>query len=99
MIDLEGYRPVFARPGESGVDALARVRPDLALVDYEFARASKGELARWARSTRTSVVIFSPSRDHTDIRRLADAYGLTWFAPPFEREDLSRAIGEATRRA
>ena len=99
MIELEGYNAVLAKSGESCLDALRRVKPDLALVDYEFACASKGELGDWARRTRTSAVIFSSSRDHADVELLADAYGLAWFAPPFEREDLARAIGEARQRA
>jgi CheY-like chemotaxis protein len=99
MIELEGYRATFAKPGESCLAALERVHPDLALVDYEFACASRGQLADWARATHTSAVVFSPSRDHADIELLADAYGLAWFAPPFERESFARAVNEARRRA
>jgi DNA-binding response OmpR family regulator len=90
MLESEGcvaYRP---RDDESVVGALERLRPSVALIDADGASGDE-RLFRRAKDLGILVVMFSPSRDRQQMRRVVRD-GYPWFTLPISRRDLTRLL-------
>src|SRR6185503_14626024 len=98
LVELVGYRPVFAADDERPEDAMRRVRPTLVVLvdgtldvirsDLFFARAAQH---------RCALAIFGPEDRRQELAATAEARGITWFTLPLEGPELRRHIEAAAR--
>jgi DNA-binding response OmpR family regulator len=90
MLESEGcvaYRP---RDDEGVVSALRRLWPSVALVDCDGSFCDE-RLFKRAKELGIPLVMFSPSRDRHQMRRVVQE-GYPWFTLPISRGDLTRLL-------
>ena len=95
LVELDGHAPLFPSADEPPRRALARLRPDAALVDCDHAEACASEFFDDGRAQSTGVVLFSAARLQGEVQEIARRYGLPSFALPIDRAALGRLLGEA----
>jgi hypothetical protein len=97
LLELEGYEPAFARPGESPDAALARVRPLLvALVDHALDVAGSDLFLARAARRQVGVVLFGTQGTEGGPPAWARARRVPWFVMPVDGPSLRRAIEDST---
>jgi DNA-binding response OmpR family regulator len=90
MLESEGcavYRP---RDDEGVVGALRRLWPSVALVDCDGSFCDE-RLFKRAKELGIPLVMFSPSRDRQQMRRVVRD-GYPWFTLPISRRDLTQLL-------
>lgn len=100
LLDPGRHEPVYPHPSERPEDAIARLRPPLAiLLDGELESASSDLfLARADRARATLLVFTPPSTSGAAARALAEERGMRCFPLPVDRAGLTRILDEALRR-
>jgi len=93
ILELLGYRVLEAESGETALDLLETVRPDLMLLDYAMPGMSGAELAARARRRWPDVPIVFAS-GHADTAQVEAALGgeAVILRKPFDMETLARTI-------
>lgn len=93
LLELEKYEPAFARPEEAPEEALRRVRPFLVLLlDGAFEEANSDVFH--ARLKGIPVVLFAAPSSEAEVRAIADARDIPWFAMPVDHQTLARVVRE-----
>lgn len=95
LVELEGFRPVYAGRDEPPTASLARLRPRVVLVDCRHHDACDDEFIDCARQVGTRVVVFSPGRMSDDVRAFAEERALPWFSLPIDRASLASTVRTA----
>ena len=90
MLESEGCSAYRPRDDESVVGALERLRPSVALIDCDGGSDDERFLHR-AKELGIPLVMFSPSRDRQQMRRVVRD-GYPWFTLPISRRDLTRLL-------
>lgn len=100
LVEVSGFRPLFPLPTEDTGHAIARLRPDVVLVDCDA-----GDEARCVEPVSEyggSVILFSPWRTEPELRSIASRLGLGYFTLPIHwlefRRQLRRASGQVEDR-
>src|SRR5688572_29869929 len=83
MLESEGCAAYRARDDESVVGALERLRPSVALIDCDDAPRDE-RLVKRAKELGIRLVMFSPSGDRQQLRRMVRD-GYSWFMLPISR--------------
>lgn len=91
-VELSGYAPQFARPGESARVALLRVRPSLVLADCDHGEACADDFIGPALMTGARVLLFRSRRTIRDTTELAQRLGVRVIEMPAEHELLAHAM-------
>jgi len=99
LTELAGYVPVFpaSSVSESVPRAIARLAPEILLLDCDDDAAAQQEAYARAEQWGTHVVLFTPSRTEREVRRLAEGHGCEGFALPVQRTELRRVLDDAMR--
>ena len=101
LMKREGYEVVLARDGQEAIDAIARERPDLVLLDVMMPVKSGFDVCHEVRSGETArdtiiVMLTAKGRD-TDIAKGmalgADAY----MTKPFSTRELVEKVSDLLR--
>lgn len=102
LVEAARFSPAFAEAGESGDEALARVRPILAILIDALADSARSDLflAR-ARSRKVAVAAFCPVATKHEHARWAEDREVVVFGLPDDSDKLASWLseGEASRRA
>lgn len=99
LLDPARHEPVYPQRDERPEDALARLRPPLAILldgDLETARSDLF-LARADRA-RATLLVFTPPTGGEVARALAMERGVPCFTLPLDRAALTRILDDAVRR-
>lgn len=91
LVELSGLQPLYARNGETAQEACARLTCSRVVIDcdhWECSRKALGEL----QHTGVKVVLFSPSRPASDIKRASGSLGLPVFTLPIGPEAFGRLL-------
>lgn len=96
LVELEGYRPEFARDDELSRDALERLRPAVVLVDCDRPETCEDDFLSRAAATGAGVVLFSPARLQDEVERIAEERGLLSFSLPVHRGVLQQVLRDAS---
>lgn len=91
LVELSGYRPVFAKPGESASDACARASCEKLVIDCDHWECSKKVLGELQR-TGKKILLFSPSRSAAETTGSAASLGLGSFTLPIGPEAFGRLL-------
>jgi DNA-binding NarL/FixJ family response regulator len=84
LLELDGYRVVGeAGDGAGGIEAVARLRPDVVLLDVALPDRSGLEVAAELSAGRARVVLVS-SRDPADLGQRVQRCGAAGFIPKDE---------------
>ena len=97
MLESEGCAAYRPRDDESVLGALERLRPSIALVDCDGMSGDERLFER-AKELGIPLVMFSPSRDRQQMRRVVRE-GYPWFTLPISRRDLTRLLHAELRDA
>jgi CheY-like chemotaxis protein len=92
LVDLSGHRATWKWSDESVADALARVRPQLLLLDCEHDEACEDGAYLAAASVGASVLLFTPSRSRAEVADLAAERGLHSIALPIRLHEFSETL-------
>jgi DNA-binding response OmpR family regulator len=103
MLKREGYEVTIARDGQEALDAIARVRPQLVLLDVMMPRKSGFEVCQALRADDTQrelkiLLLTAKGRDDDVAKGLAlgaDAY----IVKPFSPKALLAKVRELLERA
>ncbi|HEX6535585.1 MAG TPA: hypothetical protein VF041_13395 [Gemmatimonadaceae bacterium] len=96
LAELEGYVPIVGvTADETPVQMIARIRPQVALVDCDHVAACNDEFYALAREMNVRVVTFSPGRMRDEVRAFAEERDLPWFTLPIDRSALASALRSA----
>jgi DNA-binding response OmpR family regulator len=90
MLESEGCAAYRPRDDESLVGTLERLRPSVALIDCDGGSCDDRFFSR-AKELGIPLVMFSPSRDRQQMRRVVRD-GYPWFTLPISRRDLTRLL-------
>jgi two-component system response regulator MtrA len=91
LLEAEHYEVEYAANGREGLEAVARVRPDVILTDVMMPVMSGPEMLTELRrhgSSDIPVVIMSAA----DVHRLARSFGVPYLQKPFHIEELLKEI-------
>lgn len=91
-LELLGYRAVFPHEGETGGDALRRLKPGLVLVDGGDEFLTDTAVLGPALMTGARLVFFGSAARLRDLRVLAARYEATLLALPDDVDDLARVL-------
>jgi DNA-binding NtrC family response regulator len=99
LLELEGYEPAFAEPGERPDDAIRRLRPPLVVMLDGGVEESRSDLFH-ARAAQAGarIVLFSEPVDADAVREAARARGVPFLHMPTTREALGQAMAAAMAR-
>ncbi|HEY0995647.1 MAG TPA: hypothetical protein VGD77_06635 [Gemmatimonadaceae bacterium] len=99
LVELSGFTPAFAEPGEAPEAALRRVRPVLvALLDAELDEAGSDLFFALAAKRKVALALFA-SPDRTDLRlpERAARRGIPSFTLPTDAGRLTDVVSAAIR--
>ena len=90
LADVAGFRPLFPTPSEHARHAIARVRPNVVLVDWDASDQHDwvGSVAEYGGA----VVLFSPWRTAPDLRAIAATLGVAYFTLPIHWSEFRRIL-------
>ena len=88
-----------AADGRAALEVVARLRPDVLLVDLTMPGMGGRELAGRVRAVRPEVGVVFISGYAPDASWLNDVPGAVFLAKPFTPTDLLRSTGKAIARA
>src|SRR4051812_6829948 len=96
LAQVSGFEATFPSETETAATAIARLRPDVVLIDCDSA---DGDACLTPVSEYGgAVVLFSPWRDEPDVRELASRRGLRHFALPIRWMDFRELLQDVTAR-
>lgn len=96
LIELAGFAPAFAAPGERADDAITRVRPLLVVLLDDTSAGARSDLffAR-AAQRRIALAVFPGKGSSGELMKVMGERGIPWFELPVDVENLTRAINSA----
>lgn len=92
LVDLSGHRAAQPRSDETVAAAIARVRPQLLLLDCEHDCACEEEAYVAAALIEAKVLIFTPSRSDAEVAVFAAERGLRSMALPIRLHEFSATL-------
>jgi DNA-binding response OmpR family regulator len=98
LMKREGYTVLVARDGQEALDAIARDRPDLVLLDVMMPKKSGFEVCQAVRASEelraTKILMLTAKGRDTDVAKGlalgADAY----LTKPFSTRELAQKVAE-----
>lgn len=98
QVKRAGCEGFFFREGKSAIEALPRVRPDLAILDFDLPDTSGAELCARLRATegleQTPVIFVTGTLREEDRERIRQIPNATMLSKPFSPHRLRTLIGE-----
>lgn len=96
LVELAGFAPAFAAPGERADDALLRVKPVLVvLLDDTIVAAGSDLFFARAAQRRVGLAIFPGRGSRQALRDGIGERGIPWFELPVDVAHLTRVINAA----
>jgi CheY-like chemotaxis protein len=95
LIETLGYSVKFARPPESGDDAMRRIRPKVCLLDCDDPSSCNDEILGHATMRGISVVIFGRREALDRVRALASQQDIGMLLVPPHPAELDATLGRA----
>ncbi|WP_267888420.1 response regulator transcription factor [Nocardia yamanashiensis] len=101
LLRFEGYRVELAADGVAALDALARQRPDLAIVDVVMPRLDGLSLCRQVRrrGDHLPILVLTARQQSGDRVAGLDAGADDYLAKPFDTEELLARLRALLRRS
>ncbi|UGT45708.1 response regulator transcription factor [Nocardia yamanashiensis] len=101
LLRFEGYRVELAADGVAALDALARQRPDLAIVDVVMPRLDGLSLCRQLRrrGDHLPILVLTARQQSGDRVAGLDAGADDYLAKPFDTEELLARLRALLRRS
>jgi DNA-binding response OmpR family regulator len=101
LLEREGFPPIQAADGESGLQLALSLKPALMLVDLRLPRLSGIELCKQIREQRltTPIIILSAVRDEVDKVLLLEIGADDYVVKPFGTRELLARIRAVLRRS
>jgi hypothetical protein len=93
LVEVSGFQPVFPTPVEDVSDAIARIQPNVVLLDCDA-----GDEERCVEPVAVyggAVVLFSPWRPEADLTTTASRLGLRHFTLPIQWMTFRRLLRDA----
>ena len=99
LVEVAGMRPVAPAPGERVTDAVARVHPEIVLLDVDHAASDDDSLYRAAEASGMRLVLFSSGGDARALSREGRRRGVSTCRLPIPHREftamLARLISES----
>jgi len=96
LTELTGHHSLFPEPDESAAHAVARLRPDLLLLDGDDVAASTDDIFHAAVAAGSRIVLFSSTQGRRDTERMAARRGVAALVLPVGSDGFVRALAEAS---
>lgn len=97
LVEVAGHRPSHPAADERPLAALARLRPDVLLLDCDHTLSTSDTLQGAARDAGSRVVLFSAAHPAWELDRFAQRRGLRSVALPAGPAAIGQAIADAMR--
>lgn len=98
LLERDGWTVRIHAQGNDAVDAVARVSPDVVILDVMLPGRSGFDILRDLRSeaeTRELPILMLTARGQTKDRELAESYGVSHFmTKPFSNEEMLGKVRE-----
>lgn len=98
LLELEGFSPLHPEPNEAPATAVARLKPQLVLIDVYHPAARSDALYEAAAAANTTPILFSSDPWHDGLKVLARQRGIQYFTLPIAPAGLmallTAALGE-----
>jgi len=98
ILSREGWRVETHSDGQTALEAVARTRPDVVILDVMLPNRSGFDILQDLRAgedTRTLPVLMLTARGQTKDRELAERYGASRFmTKPFSNTDVLTSVRE-----
>src|SRR5579863_901124 len=100
MLEKEGFRPILAADGASGLEQAASVKPHLVLVDLRMPGLSGVDVCKRLRASgsNTPVIVLSAVGDEIDKVLLLEIGADDYVVKPFGTRELLARIRALLRR-
>jgi hypothetical protein len=95
LVAVAGHRPLHPAADERPLAALARIHPDVLLLDCDHTMAVSDALHEAARTAGSRVVLFSAAHPAWELDRFAQRRGLRSVALPANPAIVGKALDEA----
>lgn len=95
LVQLAGYRLLFAADDEAPRRAIERLRPAIVLVDCDHDDACSESFRIAAAAASIEVVLFSGTHSERELQGIARRYGVKYFALPNGPHRLAQTLSGA----
>jgi len=96
LLKREGYTVVIARDGQEALDAIARERPDLVLLDVMMPKKTGFEVCQEVRATEalqtTRILMLTAKGRDTDVAKGTALGADAYMTKPFSTKDLVQKV-------
>ena len=101
MLETEGFQPVLAGDGNSGVERALELKPELILVDLMMPGLNGMEVCKRLRAAgmKTPLIVLSAMADEMDKVQLLEIGADDYVVKPFGTRELLARIRAVLRRA
>ena len=103
ILEMEGFRVETAGDGEEALDAVARLRPRVVLLDAMMPRRDGFDVCRTIRATPeladVRVIVLTALGQQTDRERALAAGADHYVSKPFDEQALLELLRELTGQA
>jgi len=97
LVDLSGHRALQPRSDETVTAAIARVRPQLLLLDCDHDCACEAAAYEAAALVDAEVLLFTPARTNAEVADFARGRGLRSMALPIRLHEFSETLQTSLR--
>ena len=98
LLKREGYTVVIARDGQEAIDAIARERPDLVLLDVMMPKKTGFEVCQEVRANEalqaTKILMLTAKGRDTDVTKGLGLGADAYMTKPFSTHDLVKKVAE-----
>ena len=101
LLEREGFKPIFAADGKSGLDQASLGKPDLILADLRLPDISGFEICKRIRTSgiRTPIIVLSAVGEEIDKVLLLEIGADDYVVKPFGTRELLARIRAVLRRS
>lgn len=98
LLKREGYTVVVARDGQEALDAIARERPDLVLLDVMMPKKTGFEVCQEVRANETlqatRILMLTAKGRDTDVAKGTALGADAYMTKPFSTKDLVQKVAD-----
>ncbi len=95
LVELSGFRPAFPTADERPLEAIARARPQLVLLDCEHEAARLADIYERADGVGSRVLLFSAARSARELETFAGRWARPSFALPLGPAEFQQHLAQA----
>ena len=98
LVEVAGHRPVLPERGETPVDAIGRVHPELVLLDLDHQSARDDRVYDRVREAGSRLLLFASGGDQRALARAGEQHGVATCRLPIPHREFAAVLARVLER-